>query len=189
MKDEVIDTFGVTAERLTELVEKELKFRGVKNYLHVLKRQGYEFEDVVQTILGQLIVRQDGFDPEKGSLSTYVRINTMRKLQHMIRDANADKRLAQMHTVAVAQQDETESELIHVFGSSPDHAEEIRQEHIERILYEQYPSELVDIFLESTVEGYTIKECVERHPYNYNKLQRTFMKMRRTLQESLFSET
>lgn len=188
MNDDVLDHYDVTATELMELVDKQLRFGPHDAYLYILRRHGHEFEDVSQTVLGHLIRKRGDYDPEKGSLATFIRINTHRKLQHMVKNESTHKRRAHMHTHNVSIRNDSPAELIHVFGITPDPADEIRLDHIEAILYGTYPRDLVDIFLESTVQGYTIMECVARSPYNYNKLQRTFMKMRKTIHDTLYAE-
>lgn len=184
MSDDVVNPFGVDAVALTELVDKQLTFSFTSGYLSLLKRHGQEREDVVQSILEQLIRDKSNYDPERGKVSTFVATVTTHKLHRMARDAMSGKRKAQHLSHAVSINSDTPVELLELFGTTPDHAGQWRAEHVQMALLRQYSAEWVSLFLEYTLCDYTLREMTERHPeYNYNKLQRQFRKMRKTARE------
>lgn len=186
---EIVDPFGIDVKTLTEIVDKQIRFSFTSGYLNLLKRHGFEREDIIQSVLEQLIHDKDGYDPEKGEVATFVATVTASKLYRMTRDAMNYKRKAQHMSVTVSLHADTPQELIEVFGKSPDHAGQLRSDHVRQTLLETYPAKWVDLFLEYTIGDYSLREMTLRHPdYNYNGLQRKFTEMRKTARQA-FQET
>lgn len=184
MTEDVVNPFGVGANTLSEMVDKQLTFSFTSGYVALLKRHGHDREDVVQSILEQLIRDKADYDPEKGKVATFVATVTAHKLYRMARDAMNGKRKAQHLSYSVSIHSDTPVELLELFGTTPDHAGQWRTEHVQMALLRQYSAEWVSLFLEYTLCDYTLREMTERHPkYNHNKLQRQFRKMRETARE------
>lgn len=184
MVEQALDPFGIDANTLTELVDKQLTFSFTSGYIELLKRHGIEREDVVQSILEQLIRDKSDYDSEKGKISTFVATITAHKLHRMAREAMSGKRKAQHLSYAVSIHSDTPVELLELFGTTPDHAGCLRIDHVRTALRTQYSAEWISLFLEYTICGYSFREMTERHPkYNHNKLQRQFRKMRETAKE------
>lgn len=181
MIDETLEPLGVGVKSLAEMIDKQLTFSFTSGYLALLRRHGFEREDVVQSVLEQLIRDQHGYDPNKGEITTFVATLTARKLHRMARDSQNTKRKVQHHSVSVSIHADTPQELVEVFGKTPDHAGQLRTDHVRQKLLETYSTQWVEMFLEYTVGGYSVREMTLRYPeYSRNKLNRTFSQIRKT---------
>lgn len=185
MTKEVVDPFGIDVKTLTEIVDKQIRFSLTSGYLSLLKRHGFEREDIIQSVLEQLIHDKDNYNPAKAEITTFIAQLTKRKLHRMARDAMSTKRKAQHLSVAVSINADTPQELINVFGVTDDHAGELKVQHIEEILSEAFSKGTVQIYITYIMEGISIEECARRFGSTYKVLQTKFSRMSRYIEAYL----
>lgn len=174
---EVVDPFGIDVKTLTEIIDKQIRFSFTSGYLNLLKRHGFEREDIIQSILEQLIHDKDDYDSDKAEITTFIAQLTKRKLHRMTRDAMSTKRKAQHLSVAVSINADTPQELINVFGATEDHAGELKVHHIEEILSSAFSKSTIQIYITYISEDISIEECAYRFNSTYKVLQTKFSRM------------